>query len=35
MIVIDNQRILDAEAVVTLHAHTRVEFIKILPLVGG
>ena len=35
MIVIDNRRVLDPEAVVTLHPGTQVEFIKILPLVGG
>lgn len=35
MIVIDNQRILDPDHVVTLQPETRVEFIKILPLVGG
>jgi hypothetical protein len=35
MIVIDDQRIMDADTVVTLSPQTRVEFIKILPLVGG
>jgi hypothetical protein len=35
MIVIDDHRIVDADAVVTLSPTTRVEFIKILPLVGG
>ncbi|MFB3120642.1 MAG: hypothetical protein ACE10H_00400 [Candidatus Binatia bacterium] len=35
MIVINDQRILDPEAVITLLPDTRVEFIKILPLVGG
>lgn len=35
MIVIDDQRIFDPGAVVTLSPETRVEFIKILPLVGG
>ena len=35
MIVIDNHRLVDAEEMVTLHPQTRVEFIKILPLVGG
>lgn len=35
MIVISDQRILDPEAVLTLRPDTQVEFIKILPLVGG
>ena len=35
MIVIDNHRIVDSDAVVTLSPTTRIEFIKILPLVGG
>lgn len=35
MVVIDNQRIVDPDTVVTLDPDTRVEFIKILPLVGG
>jgi hypothetical protein len=35
MIVIDNRRVLASETVVTLHPKTQVEFIKILPLVGG
>jgi hypothetical protein len=35
MIVIDNRRVFDSEAVVTLRPKTQVEFIKILPLVGG
>lgn len=35
MIVIDEQPIWDPEAVVTLAPQSRVEFIKILPLVGG
>lgn len=35
MIVIDNQRIDDPDTVVTLAAAARIEFIKILPLVGG
>lgn len=35
MIVVDDQRIMDADTVVTLSPQTRVEFIKILPLVGG
>ncbi len=35
MVVIDDQRIVDPDTVLTLHSDTRVEFIKILPLVGG
>ncbi len=35
MIIIDNRRVTDAEEVLALHPETRVEFIKILPLVGG
>lgn len=35
MIVVDNQRMWDAEAVLSLRPETQVEFIKILPLVGG
>lgn len=35
MIVIDNRRIVELDEVVTLRPETRVEFIKILPLVGG
>ena len=35
MIVISDQRVLDPETVITLHSDSRVEFIKILPLVGG
>jgi hypothetical protein len=35
MIVIDEQRLLDPDMVVTLLPATRIEFIKILPLVGG
>ncbi len=35
MIVIDNQRIDDPDAAIILHPQTEVEFIKILPLVGG
>lgn len=35
MIVIDNQRIDALDALVTLTAGSRIEFIKILPLVGG
>jgi hypothetical protein len=35
MVVIDDQRIIDPDTVVTLHPDSRIEFIKILPLVGG
>jgi hypothetical protein len=35
MIVIDEQPIWDPDAVVTLVPQSRIEFIKILPLVGG
>ncbi|MGQ4809819.1 hypothetical protein NKDENANG_03254 [Candidatus Entotheonellaceae bacterium PAL068K] len=35
MIVIDNHRVFDLETVVRLQPKTQVEFIKILPLVGG
>ena len=35
MVVINDQRVLDPETVITLHPDTLVEFIKILPLVGG
>src|SRR5262245_24574626 len=35
MIVVDNRRIWKPDAELTLHAKTQVEFIKILPLVGG
>jgi hypothetical protein len=35
MVVIDNRRVLDLDELLTLHANTQVEFIKILPLVGG
>jgi hypothetical protein len=35
MIVVDNRRLFDPEEVVTLQPDTQVEFIKILPLVGG
>ena len=35
MIVVDNQRIWDADTPLTLRPTTQVEFIKILPLVGG
>jgi hypothetical protein len=35
MIVVDNQRLLDPHAVLILRPQSQVEFIKILPLVGG
>ncbi len=35
MVVIDDQRIVDPDTVLTLRSDSRVEFIKILPLVGG
>lgn len=35
MIVIDNQRINDPDTVITLSPRSQIEFIKILPLVGG
>lgn len=35
MIVIDNQRIDDLDAIIALSPVTRIEFIKILPIVGG
>jgi hypothetical protein len=35
MIVVDNRRVWRSDEVLTLHAQTQVEFIKILPLVGG
>ena len=35
MIVVDNQRVCDPDEVLALNPHTRVEFIKILPMVGG
>jgi hypothetical protein len=35
MIVIDNQRIFDPEQLMTLCPESHIEFIKILPLVGG
>jgi hypothetical protein len=35
MIVVDNRRVWTSDAVLTLHAQTQVEFIKILPLLGG
>ena len=35
MIVIDDRRVWEADAVVDVEPETRIEFIKILPLVGG
>jgi hypothetical protein len=35
MIVVDNRRVWDLEDMLTLDPTTQVEFIKILPLVGG
>ena len=35
MIVVDNQRVWEPDALLTLRPETQVEFIKILPLVGG
>ncbi|HEY7496495.1 MAG TPA: hypothetical protein VIH59_36010 [Candidatus Tectomicrobia bacterium] len=35
MIVVDNRRVFDAEELVVLCPETQIEFIKILPLVGG
>ena len=35
MIVINNRRVFDPEEVLVLHPETCIEFIKILPLVGG
>jgi hypothetical protein len=35
MIVVDNQRIWTPDEELTLHSKTQIEFIKILPLVGG
>ncbi|MFQ5683453.1 MAG: hypothetical protein ACE5HC_09305 [Candidatus Binatia bacterium] len=35
MVVIDGRRIVDPDTVVTLNPDSRIEFIKILPLVGG
>ena len=35
MIVIDDRRVWDADAIVDIQPGTRIEFIKILPLVGG
>ena len=35
MIVVDNQRVWESDTLLTLRPATQVEFIKILPLVGG
>ncbi len=35
MIVVDNQRVWEPDTLLTLRLETQVEFIKILPLVGG
>ena len=35
MVVVDNRRVCDPEEGLVVNAHTRVEFIKILPMVGG
>lgn len=35
MVVVDNQRVCDPDEVLVLKPRTRVEFIKILPMVGG
>ena len=35
MIVVDNQRVWEPNTLLTLRPETQVEFIKILPLVGG
>ena len=35
MIVVDNQCVWEPDTLLTLHPETQVEFIKILPLVGG
>jgi len=35
MIVVDNQRVWGPDTLLTLRPETQVEFIKILPLVGG
>ena len=35
MVVIDDQRVGDSDAVLVVNPKTRVEFIKILPMVGG
>ena len=35
MVVIDNQRVCDPDAVLVVNPDSRIEFIKILPMVGG
>ena len=35
MVVVDNQRVCDPDEVLVVSPDTRVEFIKILPMVGG
>ena len=35
MVVVDNRRVCDPDEVLVVSPHTRVEFIKILPMVGG
>ena len=35
MVVVDNQRVCDPAEVLVVNPHTCVEFIKILPMVGG
>lgn len=35
MVVVDNQRVCDPDEVLVVNPDTRVEFIKILPMVGG
>ena len=35
MVVVDNQRVCDPDEILVVSPHTRVEFIKILPMVGG
>ena len=35
MIVVDNRRVWTSDEMLTLHSQSQVEFIKILPLVGG
>ena len=35
MVVVDNQRVCDPDEILVVNPYTRVEFIKILPMVGG
>lgn len=35
MVVVDNQRVCDPDEILVVNPHTCVEFIKILPMVGG